>query len=67
MNSGEVLAAFEKIHLLNVVNGDVRPVNILVTEDGNNVWIVDFEDGQIIADGDEERESKISDEMEADS
>jgi hypothetical protein len=37
----------------------------LITEDGNNVWIIDFEDGQIIADGDEERGSDILNEMEA--
>ena len=61
----EVLTAFEEIHHLNVVHGDGRPANILVAEDGNKVWIIDFEVGQIIADGDEERESKISDEMEA--
>ena len=36
-----------------------------MAEDGNKVWIIDFEDGEIIADGDKERESKVSDEMEA--
>jgi len=61
----DVLTAFEEIHQLNVVHGDVRPANVLVTEDGNKVWIIDFEDGEIIADGDEERESKISAEMKA--
>ena len=60
----EILAAFEEIHNLNVVHGDVRPANILVAEDGNQVWIIDFEDGEIIADGDRERESKVSYEME---
>lgn len=61
----EILAAFEEIHAFNVLHGDVRPSNILVAEDGNKVWIIDFEDGQIIADGDEEREPEISNEMEA--
>ena len=61
----DVLTAFEEIHQLNVVHGDVRPANILVAEDGNKVWIIDFEDGQIVADGDKERESKISNEIEA--
>ena len=61
----KVLAAFEEIHNLNVVHGDVRPANILVAEDGNKVWIIDFEDGQILADGDAARESKVADEMEA--
>ena len=61
----EILTAFEEIHSLNVLHGDIRPANILVAEDGNTVWIIDFEDGEIIADGDEERESKVSDEMKA--
>ena len=61
----EVLIAFDTIHRLNVVHGDVWLANILVAEDGNKVWIIDFEDGQIIADGDEEMESKVADEMEA--
>jgi len=58
----QALAAFEEIHNLNVVHGDVRPANILVA---GHVWIIDFEEGQIIADGDGERESKVSDEMNA--
>lgn len=61
----EVIAAFEEIHNLNVIHGDVRLANILVSEDGNQVWIIDFEDGQIMVDRDEERESKVSDEMKA--
>ena len=61
----DVLTAFEEIHHLNVLHGDVRPANILVAEDGNKVWIIDFEDGEILADGDEEWESKVSDEMKA--
>jgi len=61
----EVLAAFKEIHALNVIHGDIRPANILVTEDENKVWIIDFENGQILADGDEGRESEISNEMEA--
>ena len=60
----EVLTTFEEIHDVNVVHR-IRPANILVAEEGNKVWIIDFEDGQIIADGDEERESKVSEEMEA--
>ena len=36
-----------------------------MAEDGNKVWIIDFEDGEIITDGDEERESKVSNEMKA--
>jgi RIO-like serine/threonine protein kinase len=60
----EILAAFEDIHNLDVLHGDVRLANILVAEDRNKVWVIDFEDGEIIADGDEERECKVSNEME---
>ena len=60
----EILAAFEDIHNLNVLHGDVRQANILVAEDGNKVWLIDFEDGEIIVDEDEERECKVSNEME---
>jgi serine/threonine protein kinase len=61
----QVLAAFEAIHALNVIHGDVRPANILVAEEGNKVWIIDFEDGEILADGDDEIRSDISNEIEA--
>jgi RIO-like serine/threonine protein kinase len=54
-----VLEAFKAIHALNVVHGDVRPANILVGEDGNQVWIIDFEVGQILADGDEEMSNEM--------
>ena len=57
--------AFAAIHTLNVVHGDVRPSNVLVAERGNKVWVVDFEDSQILADGSEERHSEISNEMES--
>jgi len=40
----------------------VQPANILVREEGNKEI---SKDGEIIADGDEERESKVSDEMKA--
>jgi len=59
----EVLAAFEAIHALNVVHRDVRPANILVAEDGKKVWIIDFEDGRILAEGDDGRELEVSNEM----
>ena len=60
----EVLAAFEEIHALNVIHSNLQLANILVIEDKNKVWIIDFEDGQILADGDKGRESEISNEME---
>jgi len=60
----EILAAFEMIHSLNVIHGDVRTANILVAENGHKVWIIDFDYGEIIEDqGD--REFLISAEMEA--
>ena len=59
----EILAAFEKIHNLNVIHGDVRTANILIAEKGNKVWIIDFDYGEIIEDRGE-RESLISAEME---
>ena len=58
----DLLAAFEEIHKLNVIHGVVSPENILVAEDAHEVWIIDCE---IISDGDEARESKISTEMDA--
>jgi RIO-like serine/threonine protein kinase len=60
----EILASFEEVHDLNVIHGDVRPVNIQVAEHGNRMWIIDFEDSQIVEPGGEERESLISTEME---
>ena len=60
----EILAAFDMIHNLNVIHGDVRTANVLIAEKGNKVWIIDFDYGEIIEDrGD--RESLISAEMEA--
>jgi RIO-like serine/threonine protein kinase len=61
----EILTAFEEIHDLNVIHGDVRMANILVAESGNKVWIIDFEDGEIIEDGDERLGSLISNELDA--
>jgi len=60
----EILAAFEMIHSLNVIHGDVRTANILVAENGNKMWIIDFDYGEIIEDRGE-REFLISAEMEA--
>ena len=58
----EILKAFDAIHSLNVIHGDVRAENILVAEDGNTAWIVDFEFAEIIKDGDDTRGTLISDE-----
>jgi serine/threonine protein kinase len=45
-----ILEAFNQIHEHGVVHHDVRPDNILVSESGNSVWIIDFE---CAGDGDE--------------
>jgi len=42
------MEAFAAIHSLNVIHGDVRPGNILVSDEGNAVWIVDFEFAYLI-------------------
>jgi RIO-like serine/threonine protein kinase len=59
----EILKAFEAIHSLGVVHGDIRTHNILVADGGNEIWIVDFECAEIIEDGNAEKESKTSEEM----
>jgi RIO-like serine/threonine protein kinase len=38
----EIYKAFEAIHVLGVIHGDVRAANILVGKD-ESVWIIDFE------------------------
>ena len=55
----EILKAFDAIHSLNIIHDDVRAGNILVSEDGNTTWIIDFEFAEIIKD-DDVRESLIS-------
>ena len=45
----KILRAFDEIHYLGVLHGDVRPENILVGRDGG-VWIIDFEFSQIFKD-----------------
>jgi serine/threonine protein kinase len=61
----EILQAFNAIHSLGVLHGDVRPDNILVAEDGDAVWIVDFEFAEIIDRGDDSNQSEISREIRA--
>ena len=55
-----VLEAFEAIHALGVVHGDVRLENVLVEEESSRVWIVDFEFARIISAA---QESDLSAEM----
>jgi RIO-like serine/threonine protein kinase len=56
-----VLQAFEAIHALHVVHGDVRPANVLVGDDGM-VWVVDFEFSSIV---DDHNSDQFSSEMSA--
>lgn len=58
----EILKAFKAIHSYGVLHGDVRADNILISEVGNTVWIVDFEFAEIIKE-DDVKESKISQEI----
>jgi len=60
----EIFAAFEMIHSLNVIHSDVRTANIMIAENRNKVWIIDFDYGEIIEDQ-RDRECLISAEMEA--
>lgn len=47
----KIISAFDKIHRLGVVHGDIRTGNILVGRD-RTVWIVDFEFSHAAAEGD---------------
>jgi tRNA A-37 threonylcarbamoyl transferase component Bud32 len=42
------LTAFNAIHTIGVVHGDVRADNILVADKGNAVWIIDFEFAEVV-------------------
>jgi RIO-like serine/threonine protein kinase len=46
----KIMSAFDEIHGLGVVHGDIRTANILVGND-TTVWIVDFEFSHAVADG----------------
>lgn len=35
------------LHSMNIIVGDINPLNILVTEESNNVWLVDTDSFQI--------------------
>jgi serine/threonine protein kinase len=59
-----IFKAFEAIHSLGVLHGDIRAENILVAEGGNAAWIVDFEFAEIINE-DDAKKSKLLEETEA--
>jgi len=49
----EIWNAYEAIHELGVIHGDVAPRNILVDSKAGGVWIIDFEYSSFIDEGDE--------------
>ena len=51
----EILNAFDSIHSLGVIHGDSRADNILVAEEGDAAWIIDFEFEEVIVEGFYER------------
>ena len=59
----EILKAFDLIHSLGVIHGDIRAENILIADEA--AWIIDFELAEIMEEGDEQKESKISEESAA--
>ena len=58
----KILKAFDGIHALGVLHCDVRADNILVGEEGNHVWIVDFEFAQVIG-VEEDAKQRLSQEL----
>ena len=57
------MASFTEIHALGVIHGDVRPENILVSEEEGKVWVIDFEFAEILVDGDGDADSKVAEEI----
>ena len=58
----EILNAYDAIHSLSVIHGDVRAENILVGKDAKSVWLIDFEDAEIL---EKDGEFRISQENES--
>ena len=44
----KVESAFEELHRLHIVHGDVRAANILIAVD-KSVWLIDFEFAQVVS------------------
>jgi serine/threonine protein kinase len=61
----KILKAFAAIHSLGVIHGDIRADNILVSESGDAVWIIDFEFAEIIKQGDDVKMAEIFQETQA--
>ena len=54
----EIFKAYDKIHALGVIHGDVRVENILVDRTRKAVWIVDFEFSEVVT-GNVDAQSRI--------
>ena|SRR5579871_6240528 len=64
--ASEIFKAYNAIHSLEVIHGDVRAENILIGRDGKSVWLIDFEFSDILSgDSNVDVQSKISQENEA--
>ena len=46
----KICEAYRAIHTYGVVHGDVGAHNIIISPDGQRVWIIDFEAGQVLGD-----------------
>lgn len=55
----EIFNAFDSIHSLGVIHGDIRADNILVAEEGNAAWIIDFESAEIVTERNDVNESQF--------
>ena len=58
----QIREAYRAIHTYGVIHGDVAAHNIIISLDGQHVWIIDFEAGQFLSE--EYRDEAIRGEME---
>lgn len=58
----QIRKAYGAIHTHGVIHGDVGAHNIIISPDGQRVWIIDFEAGQFLSE--EYRDKAIRGEME---
>ena len=46
----KIREAYRAIHTYGVIHGDVGAHNIIISPDGQRVWIIDFEAGEFLSD-----------------
>jgi len=46
----KIREAYRAIHTYGVIHGDVGAHNIIISPDGQHVWIIDFEAGEFLSD-----------------